>query len=123
LWERLQASHGLERQQILWALEAHGPLRDWRRLLPLLSDENAFNRRKVRDLLLKATDSSWAALRWGIPKKPWQTGDPELRRLLIHEWRLLALDAKGGREFLKKETASMTVDEKRFFGFAPDGNP
>jgi hypothetical protein len=119
LWERMQASHGLERQQCLWALEAHGPLRDWRRLLPLLSDENAFNRRKARDLLLKATDSSWATLRRAIPKKPEQTRDPELRRLLIHEWRLLALDAKGGREFLKKETASMTVEERKFFGVAP----
>jgi hypothetical protein len=119
LWNKLRASRGLERQQCLWALGEHAPLRDWKRLLPLLADEDAYNRRKVRDLLLKATDSSWTLLRSAMPKNPEQGFDANVRPMMMHEWRLLALDAKGGREFLEAEARKMSAEERMFFGIAP----
>ncbi len=115
LLDGVEASLGADRHAFLWALGEHPPLGDWERLVPFLSDEDYSNRRKVRDILLKATDSSWTKLRAAMPEDP----DPELRR----EWRLLALEAKGGREFLKEETKRMTGEEKRFFGIAPAGDP
>jgi hypothetical protein len=110
LWDDLRETSGLERHQCLWALEAQGPLRDWKALVPLLEDFHVFNRRKVRDMLLKATDSSWAVLRSGMPAAP---ADAARR-----EWRLLAGDAKGGKEFLEGEKAAMTREEREFFNLA-----
>lgn len=105
---RLGASRGADRHALLWALGEHPPLRDWERLLPLLDDEDFFNRRKARDLLLKATDSSWTRLHAALAASP----APLPRR----EWRLLALEAKGGREFLEKEAEGMNDEERMFFG-------
>jgi hypothetical protein len=104
--------HGLEFHQRLWALEAHSPLRDWKQLAPLLADAHFFNRQKIRDMLLKATDSSWAELRKAMPKQDALSRLPLLRK----EWRLLALDAKGGREFLDREEIAMTAEERTYFG-------
>jgi hypothetical protein len=104
----LDSTHGLELHQRLWALDAQGPLRAWRPLVPLLEEAHAFNRRKVRDMLLKATDSSWAVLQAALPAKR----SPAARR----EWRLLAQDAKGGQVFLEAESAGMTEAERIFFG-------
>jgi hypothetical protein len=110
LWTGLDTLRGLERHQRLWALDAHSPLREpaWRRLAPLLADGQRFNRRKARDMLLKATDSSWVKLRALMPQNP----DAALRR----EWWLLALDAQGGGTFLEAERNRMTGEERRFFG-------
>jgi hypothetical protein len=108
LWSGLSETRGLERQQRLWALGAQEPLRDWRTLTPLLEDSLFFNRRTVRDMLLKATDSSWSVLRSGLPTRP--------SAAVRHEWRLLAQDAKGGREFLEAEKTALTADERRYFG-------
>jgi len=108
LWNGLAQTHGLELQQRLWALAAQGPIREWKPLVPLLSDSLFFNRRTVRDMLLKATDSSWALLKMAFP-----SGPPDSLR---SEWRLLAQDAKGGREFLKSEEGKMTKEERKYFG-------
>jgi hypothetical protein len=119
LLDGIEALRGADRYARLWALGEQAPLRDWMRLVPLLDDEDAFNRRKVRDLLLRATDSSWPKLRAAMPvdsdKNPGRFRDPE-RSLLVQEWRLLALDAKGGREFLEAEEPGMTAEERKFFG-------
>ncbi len=104
LWNGLSQTRGLELQERLWALEAQGPLRDWKKLLPLLHDGYFFNRQKVRDLLLKATDSSWAALAPAVP----DSLDDAQRR----EWCLLALDAKGGEAFWRRELPRLPVDER-----------
>ncbi|HEX2612895.1 MAG TPA: hypothetical protein VHO02_04815, partial [Fibrobacteria bacterium] len=120
LLDGIDTLRGADRYARLWALGEQAPLRDWKPLLPLLEDENAFNRRKVRDLLLRATDSSWTKLRTAIPKKTEQPGGRSVPPLPRHEWLLLALDAKGGREFLNAESGKMSAEEKRFFGVAPD---
>jgi hypothetical protein len=108
LWSGLDSLRGLELHQRLWALEAHSPLHDWSRLVPLLENAHYFNRQKVRDMLLKATDSSWAALSAAIPKDP--------HHALRREWWRLALDARGGGEFLESERAAMTAEEICFLG-------
>jgi hypothetical protein len=110
----LDTLRGPDRFARLWALEgalAKDSAFDWKVLTPLLADTDSFNRRKVRDILLKATDSSWTALRVALPRNR----DPSLRR----EWRLLALDARkesGGRDFLRAEANRMTQEEKSFLG-------
>jgi hypothetical protein len=111
LWAGLDTLRGLELHQRLWALEAnvkHMVPGDWTRLAPRLADSHYFNRRKVRDMMLKATDSSWAELSRAMPKRP----DAGTRR----EWRFLAEAAKGGRAYLEAEKRAMTTDERRFFG-------
>jgi hypothetical protein len=77
------------------------------RLAPLLANEQHYNRQKVRDMMLKASDSSWTELRSFMPRSL----DASLRR----EWWLLALDAQGGHAFLKGERRKMTEEEKQFF--------
>ncbi len=86
LWDGLEKTRSLELQQRLWALDAQGPIADWKRLIPLLNDSLFFNRQKVRDLLLKAVDSSSSRLEAAMPAKM-DSGE-------ALEWRLLKLDAK-----------------------------
>ena len=105
LWDRLESTRGLELQQRLWALDAQGPLLDWKRLTPLLCDSMFFNRQKVRDMLLKSTDSSWMRLKEAVPAKM------EIAERL--EWCLLALDAKGGGEFLDSALPQLNEEEGR----------
>jgi hypothetical protein len=117
LWDRLEDARGLERHMRLWALTEHPGIRTMpaarragalKRLAPLLADEHLYNRRKVRDMMLKASDSSWAVLRPLMPAQP----SAPLRR----EWRLLARDAKDGRSFLDAERGRMTEEERVFLG-------
>jgi hypothetical protein len=111
LWAGLDTLRGLELHQRLWALETHSPLSDWKRLIPLLSDADHFNRQKAREMLLRASDSNWVTLAGAMPKNP--------GRSVHREWRLLALEAKagtGGREYLLSERAKMTKEERVFFG-------
>jgi hypothetical protein len=119
LLDGIDALRGADRHARLWALGEQPAIRDWRPLLPLLADADYFNRRKVRDLLLKATDSSWATLGRAMSKDPEKPGDPNLSPVPRNEWRLLALDAKGGQDFLRSEASVMTKAEKRFYGVAP----
>ena len=107
LWKGLSTMHGLELQQRLWSLEAQGPVKDWR-IIPLLNDPYFFNRRKVRDMLLKAADSSWAELQVVLKKHG--------ARIPRKEWWLLAQDAKDGDVFLKAEKGKMTNAERTYFG-------
>jgi len=117
LWAGLDTVRGLERHMRLWALAEQPVLKSLpvsqrgavlKRLAPLLADEHLYNRQKVRDMMLKASDSSWTTL------KPFMLMvlDPRVRR----EWWLLAREAKDGGTFLKSERAKMTVEDRRFFG-------
>ncbi len=111
LWIGLDTLQGLELHQRLWALDAHSPLRDGLRLVPLLANAQQFNRHKVREMLLRATDSNWVLLAAAMPKRL----DDRSRR----EWRMLALDSKagtGGRKFLEAEKPEMTWEDRVFFG-------
>ncbi len=92
LWDGLEKTRGLELQERLWALDAQGPLTGWQRLTPLLRDSLFFNRQKVRDMLLKSTDSSWIKLSVAVP--------PQMDSAERLEWCLLAIDSKGGGGFL-----------------------
>ena len=105
LWDGLEKTHGLELQERLWALNAQGPLQDWKKLIPLMSDSLFFNRQKIRDMLLKSTDSSWIKLQTAIPLKMDAT-----ERL---EWCLLALDAKGSEGFLDSAMKLLTDEERK----------
>ena len=110
LWTALGgAASGLERHMVLWALaqQAPGDIGSAARLAPLLQAPEAYNRRLVRDLMLKATDSSWTTLAPFMPRA--------LPQPLRREWWLLARDARGGDEFLRAEARRMTEEEKRFF--------
>ena len=107
LWEALEKTRGLELQQRLWALDAQGPVEDWKRLAPLLRDSLFFNRQKVRDLLLKATDSSWARLSVLVPFPM-----PDADRL---EWCLLALNTKDGGAFLNGALSKLNERERRLW--------
>ncbi len=109
LWDRLESTRGLELQQRLWALDAQGPLLDWKRLTPLLRDSLFFNRQKVRDMLLKSTDSSWMRLKETVPSKM-----ENAERL---EWCLLALDAKGGSIYLDSNVSTLSIDQKNYLNF------
>jgi hypothetical protein len=102
----LPGSQGLERQQVLWALEKQPGRTSPALLAPVLRDPYFFNRQKACDLLLKDADSSWAEL---APLMPAALGPDERR-----EWRLLARAAKGGEAFLRGEL--MTREERVFFG-------
>jgi hypothetical protein len=75
-------------------------------LIPLLRDSLFCNRRKVRDLLLRSTDSSWVRLR---PAMPGKAEAEEMR-----EWILLALEAKGSGGFLARELPLLPPAERRF---------
>jgi HEAT repeat protein len=112
LWQALENARGLELQQVLWALEAQGRAKDWSKLVPLLRDPHFYNRRKARDLLLLATDSSWNRLRAAMPP---QAADGELL-----EWCLLALDAKGSAAFLRRH-ATRLPPEQRLWLERPSG--
>jgi hypothetical protein len=105
LWDALEKTHGLELQQRLWALDAQGPVADWKRLIPLLRDSLFFNRQKIRDMLLKSTDSSWARLHEAIP--------PPMDSVELLEWRLLALDAKGSSGFLDSTLRKLPDQDQR----------
>lgn len=107
LLQGLASTRGLELQQRLWALEANGRIPP-ATLLPLLDDPYFFNRRKARDLLLKATDSSWARLDSLRARQP--------RVAARKEWWLLAQDAREGRAFLEAEKGRMTGEERKYFG-------
>jgi hypothetical protein len=113
LWDGLFTVHKLELQQRLWSLEAQGPVRDMK-IIPLMDDPHFFNRRKVRDMLLKATDSSWVRLDSIRMKHPGEASRKE--------WWLLAQDARansGGIEFLEAEKSAMTNTERIYFGLDP----
>lgn len=107
LWEGLEKTRGLELQERLWSLEAQGPLTDWQRLAPLLRDSLFFNRQKVRDMLLKSTDSLWITLRAALP--------PQMDSTERLEWCLLALDAKGGSVYLDAALPQLTDEERTLF--------
>ena len=112
LIDGLFSVQGLELQQRLWSLEANTPGKNWKQAR-LLEDPYFFNRRKVRDMLLKATDSSWVKLQGFMPKH----SDKSTRR----EWWLLAQEAKGGRVFLEAEKAVMTQEEREYFEVNNEG--
>jgi hypothetical protein len=107
LLEGLSSVQGLELQQRLWSLGAQKSAPDIS-LAPLLADPYFFNRRKVRDLLLKAADSSWARLD-SIRAR-------QTRVTAREEWWLLAQDARDGRAFLEAERGKMTGEERKYFG-------
>jgi len=114
------ALSGFERHMILWALAEQPVFKDpgmtaaarldlLKRLAPLLADEQIYNRRKVRDLMLKVSDGSWSPIARARPQK--MTG--QLRR----EWWLLASETKpatGGAEFLRSEAKGMSEEERAF---------
>ena len=112
--------HGLELQQRLWSLEAQGQGIGFKRLAPLLNDSLYFNRRKVRDLILKAADTSWSAIDRALGVELLNSStvtklsksENELRL----EWLLLAQDAKDGRAFLEARKGRMTDAERIYFG-------
>jgi hypothetical protein len=70
-----------------------------------MSDSLFFNRQKIRDMLLKSTDSSWVKLQLAVPSKMDST-----ERL---EWCLLALDAKGSSNFLDSTMKQLTDEERK----------
>jgi hypothetical protein len=107
LLDGLYTVRGLELQQRLWSLGAQKSVPDIH-LTALLGDPYFFNRRKARDLLLKASDSSWARLDSIRTRKPGVMAGKE--------WWLLAQDAKDGAVFLEAEKAKMTGEERRYFG-------
>lgn len=107
LWDHLERTRGLELQERLWSLDAQGPLTGWQRLVPLLRDSLFFNRQKVRDMLLKSTDSSWAGLSMALPSQM-----DSAERL---EWCFLALDAKGGKVYLDTAMPQLTEEERALF--------
>jgi hypothetical protein len=117
LWADLENVYGLERHTRLWALTEQPAIKSLpaaqrgavlKRLAPLLADEHIYNRQKVRDMMLKASDSSWISLRSFMPQSP----DAPLRR----EWWLLAYDAHGGHAFLNAERGKMSEEERIYFG-------
>ncbi len=116
LWDSLEHVHGLERHMRLWALGEHPSLLSTpaaratvlARLAPLLEDPHLYNRRKIRDIMLKAADGFWAPLHRVMPENP----DLPLRR----EWWRLAREARGGGPFLKAAVATMTEEERRVLG-------
>lgn len=118
LWDGLERTRGLERHMRLWALAEHPSLSATpaaramllARLAPLLDDPHVYNRRKIRDLLLKAADGSWASLRRVMPA----AADSAVRR----EWWHLAREARGGDAFLRAEAGGMTEEEGRVFGMS-----
>lgn len=116
------ALSGFERHMVLWALAEQTVFKDTsltvparinllKRLAPLLADDQVYNRRKVRDLMLKLSDSSWTFLARARP----QTMSAQIRR----EWWLLAAETKTGSgavEFLKTESKKMNPEDLRLFG-------
>lgn len=111
LWENIDPStgsgtktSGLELQQRLWSLDQQGPVKDWKRLVPMLRDSLFFNRQKVRDMLLKSTDSSWVRLRPALPAS--------LDSADRVEACLLALDAKGGEGFLDSNLSRLGSESR-----------
>jgi hypothetical protein len=110
LLDGLYSVRGLELQQRLWSLGAQKSVPNLK-LTALLEDPYFFNRRKARDLLLKASDSSWARLD-SIRMR-------QTQRVSRKEWWLLAQDARDGRAFLEAEMGKMTGEERIYFGLEP----
>jgi hypothetical protein len=116
LWDGLEHVQGLERHMRLWALAEHASLtstpaaraRVLARLAPLLDDPHMYNRRLIRDLMLRAADGSWAPLRRAMPAH----AEAARRR----EWWKLARESRGGDAFLRSERARMTEEERRVLG-------
>lgn len=61
LLNRIEKTSGLERQENLWALEQHAPIKNWKRLLPILQDENYHTRQFVKRIL-EVSDSTKKSL-------------------------------------------------------------
>jgi hypothetical protein len=108
LMENLDGLRGLERQNRLWALSQHPPLKEWPRLLPLLRDGSLYNRQLVRHILAKSAGGDWAGLARRRPVAP----DPRERL----EWVLLALDMPGpaAKAFLDAEIPRLPAETQRF---------
>lgn len=108
LLDGLEGTRDLERQSRLWALERQSAVAGWQRLVPLLADENLYNRQLLRRILAKASGGDWLLLRPFAPDST--TGEADL------EWLLLALEFPGheARAYVRKNAALLEADERRF---------
>jgi len=111
LLEAAARTKGLERQMLLWALSKHPPLADWPRLLPVLKDEQFYNRQWARRLLAKAAKGDWKTLERHRPL----VLTPAERR----EWVLLARETRGSDAFLRREMPRLTPESRRVLGKTP----
>lgn len=112
LFDGLDKTEGLERQQRLWALSRFASIKDWQRLIPLLKDPFLYNRQWVRQILVKAA-GDWPTLVKHIPAAAAAApGDKALKL----EWVLMAMDLPGpaSRAFLKQQTRLLDPARKKF---------
>ncbi|MDB5106668.1 MAG: hypothetical protein JWP91_4357 [Fibrobacteres bacterium] len=108
LFDGLDKTKDLERQQRLWALSRQPDLKDWPRLLPLMMDSNLYNRQLVRQIVGKACGGNWPMVERYIP----QTLDPRARL----EWIQLALETSGidAKAYVRKNAPLLDNYERRF---------
>jgi hypothetical protein len=109
LLKSIAKTSGLERQENLWALGRHGAIKKWPSLIPLLRDENLYNRQLARRLLTEAIGKNWSRLQKFIPIKP--DGPEQL------EWALLASELPGNssRLYLENALPRLNADQRKFF--------
>lgn len=107
LLDSIEKTRDLERQARLWALDKQAALKDWPRLIPLLSDENLYNRQLARRIVGKSA-GDWPPLEHYIPAEP----EPEEQA----EWVLLALETPGpaAKAYVRKTLPALDPEARRF---------
>ncbi len=107
LLEGMNTAPDLEKQDRLWAISKHPPLKEWRPMLPLLGDSSIHTRIWARQILVKSA-GSWPPLAKYFSPLP----SVAERR----EWALLAGDFPGpeAAAFVKRQIQVLGPDEARF---------
>jgi hypothetical protein len=118
LFDGLEKTGGLERQQRLWALSRFPAVADWAKLLPLLKDPYLYNRQWVRQIAVKAVSApgggGWPAL---VKKIPPGAGAAPGDKALKLEWILMAtsFDGAEAKAFMKRQIPLLDAGRRKFF--------
>jgi hypothetical protein len=112
LFDGLDKTEGLERQQRLWAISRFPALKDWPRLIPLLKDPYLYNRQWVRQILVKAA-GDWPTLVKQIPPAASAAPGDKAQKM---EWVLMAADSPGpaAKNFIKQQIRLLDPARKKF---------
>ncbi|MDB5051753.1 MAG: hypothetical protein JWO30_4824 [Fibrobacteres bacterium] len=107
LLDGLDKTRDLELQARLWALDKQTGFKDWPRLLPVLEDENLYNRQLARRIVAKAA-GDWVPLERYIQAEL----DPEEQL----EWVLLALEVPGpaAKAYVRKALPALDPEPRKF---------
>ncbi len=103
----LDSTRDLERQARLWALDKQAEVKDWPKLIPILADENLYNRQLARRIVARAA-GDWALLDNYAPAEP----EPEEQL----EWVLLALETPGvaSKAYVRKALPALEPETRKF---------